>query len=144
MHPAFLVPHSLAGGSGTRRGVRVHGNLQYMRSIDLSDHDLKHNTTCSGPFLQDKDWGLAARLALDLRAPASLLQTVTRACERGPKQSSLALQRVVEGLSDEELRQCLEYVCEWNTNAHNCHAAQRLLNTILCANPPQVNPCPDS
>lgn len=39
-------------------------------------------------------------------------------------------------MTAEDLKDALEYIREWNTNAKNCHAAQAMLRAILLHHAP--------
>ena len=53
------------------------------------------------------------------------------------------LQRILallaSGMGPDDLRQCLEFCREWNTNAKTSYAAQAMLHAILQHHPPQVS-----
>ncbi len=59
---------------------------------------------------------------------------------------ALAVQRILaqlaSGMSGEEVRQCLEFVREWNTNAKTSFAAQAMLQAILHHHSPEVRAMP--
>lgn len=41
-------------------------------------------------------------------------------------------------MGPDDVRQCLEFVREWNTNAKTCYAAQAMLQALLRHHPPEV------
>ena len=88
--------------------------------------------------LQDKDYTAAAQLAFELKQPGRLLAVVTKACEGGPSQAQRILTKLVGELSEEELKLCLEYTRDWNTNSRHCSMAQAMLQAVLINRPPQV------
>jgi hypothetical protein len=63
---------------------------------------------------------------------------VQAALERGPDQATRILGSLVQGFTPEQLKQCLEFCREWNTNARHCHAAQAALQALLLHHPPHV------
>jgi hypothetical protein len=50
------------------------------------------------------------------------------------------LARLAGGMASEDVRQCLEFVREWNTNAKTSFAAQAMLQAILQHHSPEVGP----
>ncbi|PSC70582.1 transducin beta 3 isoform B [Micractinium conductrix] len=87
--------------------------------------------------LQMEDWERAAALAFEMRHPGRLLRVVRQALERGQQEGGRILSRLAGGMSADDLRQCLEYCREWNSNAKNCHAAQAMLQAVLRQRRPQ-------
>lgn len=88
--------------------------------------------------MQDKDFSAAAQLAFELRQPGRLLAVVSKACEQGSAKAQGILGRLVGQLSQEELKLCMEYIRDWNTNSRHCSVAQAVLQAILVSHPPQV------
>lgn len=64
---------------------------------------------------------------------------VNKACEVGPAKAHHILTKLVGGLSEEELKLCLEYIRDWNTNSRHCAVAQAMLQAILVKHRPQVS-----
>ncbi|PRW60889.1 transducin beta 3 isoform A [Chlorella sorokiniana] len=87
--------------------------------------------------LRDEDWSRAARLAFEMRHPGRLLAVVRQALERGTQEGPRILGRLAGSMSGDDLKQCLEYIREWNANAKNCHAAQCMLQAVLRQRRPQ-------
>ena len=90
-------------------------------------------------YLQDKDYTAAAQLAFELKQPGRLLAVVNKACEVGPAKAHHILTKLVSGLSEDELKLCLEYIREWNTNSRHCAVAQAMLQAMLVKHQPQVH-----
>lgn len=90
---------------------------------------------------QDKDYTAAAQLAFELKQPGRLLAVVNKACEAGPAKAHHILINLVGNLSSEELKLCLEYIRDWNTNSRHCSVAQAMLQAILVKHQPQVKGC---
>lgn len=90
-------------------------------------------------YLQDKDYTAAAQLAFELKQPGRLLAVVNKACEVGPAKAHHILTKLVGGLSEDELKLCLEYIREWNTNSRHCAVAQAMLQAMLVKHQPQVH-----
>ncbi|KAL0037148.1 hypothetical protein WJX79_002653 [Trebouxia sp. C0005] len=88
--------------------------------------------------LQDKDYTAAAQLAFELKQPGRLLAVVNKACEAGPAKAHHILINLVGNLSSEELKLCLEYIRDWNTNSRHCSVAQAMLQAILVKHQPQT------
>lgn len=88
--------------------------------------------------LQDKDFTAAAQLAFELKQPGRLLAVVNMACQAGPTKAHHILTHLVGQLSEEELKLCLEYLRDWNTNSRHCAVAQAMLQAILVKHRPQV------
>ena len=93
------------------------------------------NNSCG---MQDKDYTAAAQLAFELKQPGRLLAVVNKACEAGPAKAHHILTKLVGELSEEELKLCLEYIRDWNTNSRHCSVAQAMLQAILVKHRPQV------
>lgn len=102
-----------------------------MRVICLNNH-----------LLQDKDYTAAAQLAFELKQPGRLLAVVNKACEVGPAKAHHILTHLVGQRSEEEVKLCLEYIRDWNTNSRHCAVAQAMLQAILVKHPPQVRGVP--
>jgi len=96
------------------------------------------NNSCGA---QDKDYTAAAQLAFELKQPGRLLAVVNKACEAGPTKAHHILTNLVGELSEEELKLCLEYIRDWNTNSRHCSVAQAMLQAILVKHQPQVKAC---
>ena len=88
--------------------------------------------------MQDKDYSAAAQLAFELKQPGRLLAVVSKACEQGPAKAQHILGKLVGQVSQEELKLCVEYIRDWNTNSRHCSVAQAVLQAILVTHPPQV------
>lgn len=88
--------------------------------------------------LQDKDYTAAAQLAFELKQPGRLLAVVSKACEAGPTKAQQILTHLVGELAQEELKLCVEYIRDWNTNSRHCNVAQVMLQAVLIRHPPQV------
>ncbi len=63
---------------------------------------------------------------------------VEAATAKGPEAAQHILGKLMAGLSGDQIRQCLEFVREWNTNSRRCHAAQATLQAILLQHSPEV------
>jgi U3 small nucleolar RNA-associated protein 13 len=76
----------------------------------------------------------AFRLALDLQYPGQMHRIISQALksfqEDDQSQDSF-WQVVVDGLSDDDLKQCLRYASEWNTNSKLYLCGQLLLSNIF-------------
>jgi U3 small nucleolar RNA-associated protein 13 len=92
-------------------------------------------------LFQDDDYESAAMLAFELGQARQLLAVVNAASARGPESGQRILRRLVAGFGADQIRQCLEFAREWNTNSRHCHAAQAALQAILLQHSPEV-PCP--
>lgn len=66
---------------------------------------------------------------------------VNKACEAGPAKAQHILTKLVGELTEEELKLCLEYIRDWNTNSRHCSVAQAMLQAILVKHQPQVCFC---
>ncbi len=88
--------------------------------------------------MQDKDYTAAAQLAFELKQPGRLLAVVNKACEGGPVKAQQILTKLVGELTEGELKLCLEYIRDWNTNSRHCSVAQAMLQAILVKHQPQV------
>ena len=66
---------------------------------------------------------------------------VESALSQGADSAQTILGALVRGLSPEKLKQCLEYVRDWNTNSRRCHAAQALLQAVITEHTVEVLPC---
>ena len=89
--------------------------------------------------MQDKDYTAAAQLAFELKQPGRLLAVVSKACEAGPTKAQDILTQLVGELTQEELKLCVEYIRDWNTNSRHCNVAQAMLQAVLIRHPPQVS-----
>ena len=115
--------------------LAVYTVLQYRRHCCT---DGCANNSCGA---QDKDYTAAAQLAFELKQPGRLLAVVNKACEAGPAKAHQILANLVGNLSEEELKLCLEYIRDWNTNSRHCSVAQAMLQAILVKHQPQVQGC---
>lgn len=106
-------------------------NIHVCESLCLNNH-----------LLQDKDYTAAAQLAFELKQPGRLLAVVNKACEVGPAKAHHILTHLVGQRSEEEVKLCLEYIRDWNTNSRHCAVAQAMLQAILVKHPPQVRGVP--
>ena len=88
--------------------------------------------------MQGKDYTSAAQLAFELKQPGRLLSVVNKACEAGPARAQQILTKVVGELTEQEIKLCLEYIRDWNTNSRHCSVAQAMLQAILVKHSPQV------
>ncbi|KAF9378500.1 U3 small nucleolar RNA-associated protein 13 [Podila verticillata] len=87
-------------------------------------------------YLQRKDWKNAITLALSLEQPFRLLQLFNQIQQDRPEHDASvtgleAVDKVLRGLSLEQIGKLLGYVRDWNTHAKNMRAAQTVLNAIL-------------
>lgn len=94
--------------------------------------------------LQDKDYAAAAALAFEVKQPGRLLAVVHKAYEAGPAQAHLILASLVKQFDQEQLKLCLEYIRDWNTNSRHCNAAQATLQALLVQHQPEVRACRDA
>ncbi len=117
-------------------GIAVQTALLYYRRHYFTDSCA--NNSCGA---QDKDYKAAAQLAFELKQPGRLLAVVNKACEAGPAKAHHILTNLVGNLSEEELKLCLEYIRDWNTNSRHCSVAQAMLQAILVKHQPQVTGC---
>jgi len=80
--------------------------------------------------MQLRDFALAARLAFELDRPRQLLAVLKKHL---PRSDHLVLfSALVDCLHDDQrLKQCLEYIREWNTNAKHAEEANMLLRMIF-------------
>ena len=79
---------------------------------------------------------MAAKLAFGLEHPRRLLALLKKHLSRDDHIRMFSA--VVDGLvEDVSLKQCLEYIRDWNTNAKHCEEAQLLLRMILERYSPQ-------
>ncbi|GBG62288.1 hypothetical protein CBR_g29896 [Chara braunii] len=92
----------------------------------LKDQDLS-NALSSGEF------GRAIELGFELKRPQKLLHTFAELVRAGTGREILL--EVLGKFDKLRLRQCLEYVREWNTNSRYCHVAQYILQSVLEAHP---------
>jgi len=115
--------------------IAAYTVLQYRRHCCT---DSCVNNSCG---VQDKDYTAAAQLAFELKQPGRLLAVVNKACEAGPAKAHHILTNLVGNLSEEELKLCLEYIRDWNTNSRHCSVAQAMLQAILVKHQPQVTGC---
>ena len=106
-----------------------------MLPLHLCCTDSCVNKSCG---VQDKDYTAAAQLAFELKQPGRLLAVVNKACEAGPAKAHHILTKLVGDLSEEELKLCLEYIRDWNSNSRHCSVAQAMLQAILVKHRPQV------
>ena len=63
---------------------------------------------------------------------------VEAALAKGPDEAQAILGPLVAGFGPEQLRQCLAFAREWNTNSRRCHAAQATLQAVLLQHPPEA------
>ncbi|KAF9124187.1 U3 small nucleolar RNA-associated protein 13 [Mortierella sp. 14UC] len=87
-------------------------------------------------YLQRKDWKNAITLALSLEQPFRLLQLFNQIQQDRPEHDASvtgleAVDRVLLGLSPDQIAKLLGYVRDWNTHAKNMRAAQTVLHAIL-------------
>ncbi|KAF9923420.1 U3 small nucleolar RNA-associated protein 13 [Linnemannia zychae] len=87
-------------------------------------------------YLQRKDWKNAITLALSLEQPFRLLQLFNQVQQDRPEHDASitgleAVDKVLLGLSPEQIAKLLGYVRDWNTHAKNMRAAQTVLHCIL-------------
>ena len=87
---------------------------------------------------QDEDYRAAAALAFELGQAGRLLGVVEAALGKGPDEAQAILGPLVAGLGPEQLRQCLQFAREWNTNSRRCHAAQATLQAVMLQHPPEA------
>ena len=88
--------------------------------------------------MQDKDYAAAAELAFELKQPGRLLAVVHKAYEAGPAKAQLILASLVQQFDQDQLKLCLEYLRDWNTNSRHCSAAQAMLQAVLVQHQPEV------
>lgn len=87
-------------------------------------------------YLARKDWKNAITLALSLEQPFRLLQLFNQIQQDRPEHDTSvtgleAVDKVLLGLSPDQIAKLLGYVRDWNTHAKNMRAAQTVLNAIL-------------
>jgi U3 small nucleolar RNA-associated protein 13 len=87
-------------------------------------------------YLQRKDWKNAITLALSLEQPFRLLQLFNQILQDRPEHDASvtgleAVDKVLFGLSPDQIAKLLGYVRDWNTHAKNMRAAQTVLHAIL-------------
>lgn len=87
-------------------------------------------------YLQRKDWKNAITLALSLEQPFRLLQLFNQILQDRPEHDAsitglAAVDKVLLGLSQDQIAKLLGYIRDWNTHAKNMRAAQTVLNCIL-------------
>lgn len=71
----------------------------------------------------------AFRLALDLKYPGQLHRIITQAVKAGGEGEFW--EEVVQDLSDDEIKECLRYVSDWNTNSRLYLCSQLLMHNIF-------------
>ena len=59
---------------------------------------------------------------------------------QGAEAAQAILGDLVRDLAPEQLKQCLEFARDWNTNSRRCHAAQAMLQAIISEHTPEVRP----
>lgn len=89
-------------------------------------------------LLQDNDYQAAAAMAFELGHAGQLRSVVEAACAQGQEKAEDILNALVAGFGADQIKQCLEFVREWNTNSRHCHAAQATLQAILTQHAPEV------
>ncbi|KAK3846100.1 MAG: WD40-repeat-containing domain protein [Linnemannia gamsii] len=87
-------------------------------------------------YLHRKDWKNAITLALSLEQPFRLLQLFNQIQQDRPEHDASvtgleAVDKVLLGLSPDQIAKLLGYVRDWNTHAKNMRAAQTVLHAIL-------------
>ncbi|KAF9182509.1 U3 small nucleolar RNA-associated protein 13 [Haplosporangium sp. Z 767] len=87
-------------------------------------------------YLQRKDWKNAITLALSLEQPFRLLQLFNQILQDRPEHDTSitglqAVDKVLRGLSLEQIAKLLGYIRDWNTHAKNMRPAQTVLHAIL-------------
>ncbi|KAG0329823.1 U3 small nucleolar RNA-associated protein 13 [Podila humilis] len=87
-------------------------------------------------YLQRKDWKNAITLALSLEQPFRLLQLFNQIAQDRPEHDISvtgleAVDKVLRGLSLEQIAKLLGYIRDWNTHAKNMRTAQTVLHAIL-------------
>ncbi|KAF9162975.1 U3 small nucleolar RNA-associated protein 13 [Actinomortierella ambigua] len=87
-------------------------------------------------YLQRRDWKNAITLALSLEQPFRLLQLFNQIMRERPEGDVSitgleAVDKVLRGLSLEQVAKLLGYVRDWNTHAKNMRPAQTILYAIL-------------
>ncbi|EIE25517.1 WD40 repeat-like protein, partial [Coccomyxa subellipsoidea C-169] len=88
--------------------------------------------------LKDNDYQAAAAMAFELGHAGQLRSVVEAACAQGQEAAEGILNALVDGLEKDQIKQCLEFIREWNTNSRHCHAAQATLQAILSQHAPEV------
>lgn len=121
-------------------GIPVYTALLFTQHC-YTDGIAVHTAVRTTHVGQDKDYTAAAQLAFELKQPGRLLAVVNKACEAGPTKAHPILTNLVGELSEEELKLCLEYIRDWNTNSRHCSVAQAMLQAILVKHQPQVKAC---
>ncbi|GMH45250.1 hypothetical protein BSKO_13207 [Bryopsis sp. KO-2023] len=92
--------------------------------------------------LQAKDYEVASKLAFQLEQPRRLLAVLKKTCG-SDSENEKVLSALVEKLEGAEIKKCLEYIRDWNTNSKNCHEAQFLLRAVLRSfSPEQITSVP--
>ncbi|KAF8980530.1 U3 small nucleolar RNA-associated protein 13 [Entomortierella lignicola] len=87
-------------------------------------------------YLQRKDWKNAITLALSLEQPFRLLQLFNQILRDRPEHDTsitglVAVDKVLKGLSVDQIAKLLGYIRDWNTHAKNMRPAQTVLHAIL-------------
>ncbi|KAG9304393.1 hypothetical protein G9A89_019955 [Geosiphon pyriformis] len=103
--------------------------LKEEEELILREQDLSN-------FLLQKDYKNAITLAMTLKQPFRLLKLFSEVlASRPPGDKSItgaiAIDNIIASLDDEQLKQLLGYIRDWNTNAKHLRTAQTILNTIL-------------
>jgi hypothetical protein len=89
--------------------------------------------------VHDRNYTKAVALGFELMQPNRLRQLFEQILQqKGSQGGAQGVQRALVGLDAERLKQCLDYVREWNTNAKFCHVAGGVLAGLLRVYPPSV------
>lgn len=99
---------------------------------------LSLNMFSAWSLAQDNDYQAAAAMAFELGHAKQLLDVVNVAMSRGDEEAQQILNTLVANLDANQIKQCMEFVREWNTNSRHCHAAQATLQAILTQYSPEV------
>ncbi|KAF3432659.1 hypothetical protein FNV43_RR23761 [Rhamnella rubrinervis] len=77
----------------------------------------------------DADYTKAIQIAFELCRPHKLFELFAELCRKREAENHIG--RALQALGQEDLRQLLEYVREWNTKPKLCHVAQFVLFTVF-------------
>ncbi|KAI4371363.1 hypothetical protein MLD38_019608 [Melastoma candidum] len=79
--------------------------------------------------VSDADFNKAIQIAFELRRPHKLFELFAKLCRRQEREDLLI--RSLSALGNDEVRQLLEYIREWNSKPKFCHVAQSVLSQVF-------------
>jgi U3 small nucleolar RNA-associated protein 13 len=121
---SLVLWEDCTGMDAADAAAEVHANI-------LSEQELSN-------AVKMKDWKKAAQMALEMNRPGRLLAVVTSMYDDGkPEKAESNLQELLSHIPPENLKQCLEYCRDWNTNGKTCFAAQMLFRSLMATHSPQ-------